>query len=123
MLHGAAVEVRDDRIFEGVWNGGFADGAFDSSSVFCGTGLVLERDGVKLVPPFDLHIGAIYVTPDDGRPMQSASNSLLCWLTKNRHTLEGAYYFNRFIRIIQSGITPYLPELQLGYGASVGVVY
>ena len=123
--HGANVEIRNDRIFEGVWDGDFKKGEFDRSSVFTGTGLVVRNEEVALIPPIDFTLGYIYVSPPNDFGEVHASNSLLCWLQQTGHQLHPAYadYYADFIRIAQQGASDTLPTLPLSGGAEVGVVY
>ena len=125
IFHGAHVEIRPDRIFEGVWDGDFSEGEFDRSSVFTGTGLIVRNQEVALIPPIDFTLGYIYVSTPNERGEVHASNSLLCWLQQSGHELHPAYadYYADFIRIAQKGWSDSLPTLPLASGAEVGVVY
>ena len=49
VAHGWAVECRDDWLVEGVWDGDFTDGRFDTSDHFFGSGLRIEDDRLYFV--------------------------------------------------------------------------
>ena len=49
LLHGAWVEVRDNFFVEGVWNGEFSDGGFDTADSFFGSGAVIRPGQIVFV--------------------------------------------------------------------------
>lgn len=49
LLHGAWVEVRDNFFVEGVWNGEFGDGGFDTADSFFGSGAVIRSGQIVFV--------------------------------------------------------------------------
>ena len=50
ILHGPRVEVGTDFVVEGVWDRSFADGDFDRSANFFGSGIRVRGDELWLVP-------------------------------------------------------------------------
>lgn len=123
VYHGEDVVVQRDRVFEGVWDGPFEAGRFEESAAFCGTGLVVLDGDVHLVPPFHPQ-ERIYYSHDLYPKRRCASNSLLCWLTQTRETLDVDWpdYYADLLQILQQGHTPSLPALRLTGGKSVHLV-
>lgn len=124
VLHGSGVIVRADRLFEGVWDGDFAEGRFVEATVFTGSGIRLQADSVELIPSLDFQNACVFVNPDSSDDEQCASNSLLCWLTQTGNALDptwGDYYID-LVRVFSVGIVDELPTLRLKDGARVGVV-
>ena len=123
VFHGEDVEVRRDRLFEGVWDGPFEEGEFDQSGAFCGSGLVVAGDDVHLIPPFHPQ-ERIYYSGDLYRDRRCASNSLLCWLTRTGETLDLAWpdYYADLLQILKQGHTPALPSIRLTGGRAVQLV-
>ena len=126
---GNSVEVRKDRLFEGAWDGDFEEGAFDLSSAFFGSGLVLGEDEVVLVPTTG-NRERIFVTADGNSTVQCASNSLLCWLTQMGEQLDPDwpdYYIelckaNALCPIDADNLSQALPTLRLDKGRKLGIV-
>ena len=122
--HGSAVEVRDDRIFEGVWNGRFEAGNFHTATAFSGSGLIVEGDRVTVVPTSFLTEG-VFITADPFAEQPCASNSLLCWTQRTGTQLDPSHstYFADFVEVMRAGWQPELPTLPLASGLQVGYVY
>jgi len=126
---GNSVEVRKDRLFEGAWDGDFEEGAFDLSSAFFGSGLVIRDDEVVLVPTTG-NRERIFVTADCNSTVQCASNSLLCWLTQTGEQLDPDwpdYYVelckaNALCPIDADNLLQALPTLRLDKGRELGIV-
>lgn len=123
VYHGEDVVVQRDRLFEGIWDGPFSEAQFDTSSAFCGTGLVVEGDEVQLIPPFHPQ-ERIYYSGDLYRNRRCASNSLLCWLTQTGETLDLAWpdYYADMLQILKQGHTPSLPSIRLTGGRALHLV-
>ena len=123
VLCGSGVEVREDRLFEGVWDGDFEEGAFDHSAAFFGSGLVLRGKEVVLVPTVG-NYERIYVTADSNSAAQCASNSLLCWLTQRGEKLDSNRpdYYTDLCQINGKGHMQTLPYLELSNAGKVGLV-
>ena len=83
VVHGPAVECRDSWMVEGVWDGEFRDGAFDSSDHFFGSGLRLEEDRVSFVASTGLGDRLLW-TAHKGRVVVSNSLPLLLATTGAR---------------------------------------
>ena len=117
--HGAQVEVWEDRFFEGVWDGEFAEAGFDAAEHPCGSGAVIRGDEVVLVPPFHPQ-ERIYVSEQ----RQEASNSLHCFLSVTGATLhpEVPSYSGLFLDALRGGAARALPELPLADGRSVALL-
>ncbi len=123
VFHGDAVEVREDRFFEGVWDGDFEKGEFQHAPAFCGSGVVLKGHDVVLVPTF-VPNERIYVTKNDQCNHQCASNSLLCWLTQTGKSLDSDWpdYYADLVEMVGKGHTDSLPEIRLANEGVVGAV-
>ena len=123
VYHGIDVEVRDDRVFEGVWEGSFEAGAFDEAAAFCGTGFVTAGSELHLIPPFHPQ-ERIYYSHDLYPTKRCASNSLLCWLTLTGEQLDLDWpdYYMDFLYILRAGHTSELPSIQLSGGKRLYLV-
>ena len=124
VLHGTGVVVREDRLFEGVWDGDFAAGRFVEATMFTGSGIRLKDEAVELIPSLDFQNACVFLTADASDEVQQASNSLLCWLTQTGHELDptwGDYYID-LIRVFSVGIVDELPVLQLKDDARIAVI-
>jgi hypothetical protein len=71
--HGRAVEARSGFFVEGIWNGGFARGAFDRCESFFGSGAVLRGPDIVFVPS-SATVDYLYYLVDGSRLL--CSNSL-----------------------------------------------
>jgi hypothetical protein len=80
---GSSVEVASDFLVAGVWDGRFADGRFDTTECFFGTGLVTRSGSVVLVPSAAL-TDAVYYRELGARIVAANSLSLLLAATGDR---------------------------------------
>lgn len=51
VLSGKKVECQDRFFVSGVWDGSFSDGRFDRARFFCGSGMIVEDDGLRCCTP------------------------------------------------------------------------
>jgi hypothetical protein len=121
--HGKSVEIRNDRIFEGAWDGSFEVGDFHLSSALCGSGLIIQNDEVILIPPFHPQ-ERIFTTSEPGNLLRQASNSLHCWLQMAGYTLDSKWpdYHIDLLKILRLGHVPFLPCLRLSNGKSLAII-
>lgn len=56
VVHGAWIETRGDRFFEGAWNGDFKAGDFDRSETFAGSGGLFRKGQLVFSPPTDTYM-------------------------------------------------------------------
>ncbi len=85
LLHGKDVEVGPTWAVEGVWDGPFADGEFERSLVFFGTGLKLLNNGVVFATSRDC-IGRLFYCEIGAE--RFVSNSLLLLLARTGARLD-----------------------------------
>jgi hypothetical protein len=102
--HGAWIETRHDRFFEGVWDGDFGDGGFDRTSAFAGSGAVAGRSEITFVASMN-RFEWLYVLRDGDRLL--VSNSLVFALVEAGDAPDPAhpYYYRDILGIFRNGVT------------------
>jgi hypothetical protein len=115
VLHGPWVETRDDRFFEGAWDGPFAEGAFDDAVSFLGSGGRLAGDRVVFTGPTH-KMDRIQSVEADGTLY--FSNSLVLLLTRAGEDLDLAYpnYFFDYLNYFRKGMSIRVKPLPLRSG-------
>lgn len=88
---GRGVERGDDHIFEGVWDGPFAEGRFDRTDLAFGSGARFGPDGVVFVPPKHCW-DHLYVLHDRKRRVTLVSNSLNFVLAQVGVRIPGRFF-------------------------------
>jgi hypothetical protein len=102
--HGPWIEARDDRFFEGAWEGDFAEGRFDEAAAFTGSGGIARGPDVTFVGSMNLHDWLYVVRADDELVV---SNSLVFALveTDDAPDLSYPYYYGDILAIYRAGTT------------------
>jgi hypothetical protein len=101
---GPWVETRDDRFFEGVWDGDFAGGRFDEALSFVGTGCVAGASEVSFAGSMNLSDWMYAVHTGDDLVI---SNSLVFALVESDDAPDPAYpyYYGDMLAIFQAGVS------------------
>ena len=112
VLHGPWVETRDDRFFEGAWDGQFAEGAFDEAVSFLGSGGRLVGERVVFAGPTHKMDRIQSVKVGDALYF---SNSLVLLLTRAGEDLDLGYanYFFDYLNYFRKGIGLKIKPLRL----------
>ncbi|CAN5847649.1 hypothetical protein BH23GEM7_BH23GEM7_08000 [soil metagenome] len=110
VLHGSAVEIADDWIVEGVWDGEFAPGEFHRSDHFFGSGIRIDGDDVHFVPSSAL-VDRLLYAEQDGQLI--VSNSLPLLLAGVGARLDPAHHYREESRAILQGIRDYNREFRV----------
>ena len=112
VLHGPWVETRDDRFFEGAWDGQFAEGAFDEAVSFLGSGGRLVGERVVFAGPTHKMDRVQSVKVGDALYF---SNSLVLLLTRAGEDLDLGYanYFFDYLNFFRKGIGLKIKPLRL----------
>ena len=120
VYHGPWVETREDRFFEGGWDGDFEAGDFDEAETFIGTGARLTEAGVLFAAPTDLLCGLFSLRRGEEAWF---SNSFTNLLVRVNDRPDPAYsdYINDFIHARIWGIRPYRRTLPTGQGNRVSI--
>jgi glycosyltransferase involved in cell wall biosynthesis len=112
---GTAVEWSDNFVFEGSWDGEFAEAAFDHSDFVFGSGARIEPTRITFVPPKHV-VEALYVLVDRHAGTSSVSNSLCFLLKRGNIDLDGAFFGKLSTRLNEAindatakGIDQYTP--------------
>ncbi len=115
VVHGPWVETRDDRFFEGVWDGAFAGGAFDDAVSFLGSGGRLAVDRVVFAGPTHKMDRIQSVAVGDSLYI---SNSLALLLTRAGEDLDLTYpnYFFDYLNYFRRGISVTVKPIRLRSG-------
>ncbi len=118
VLHGPWVETREDRFFEGAWDGPFPDGAFDDALALMGSGGRIDGDRIVFAGPShkmdriqSLLAGeTLYV-----------SNSFPLLLARTGEELDLSYpnYFFDYLRYFRAGIRITVKPVRLRSGNHV----
>ncbi|NWN90427.1 hypothetical protein HLV39_02795 [Marinobacter adhaerens] len=104
VFHGADVEVTDNFIVEGVWEGAFELGDFHCAEHFFGSGLISKDNSVWLVPSSAL-VDKLFFCEDD--QYFYASNSLICLLAYLDAELDPENNYKKQSDSIMSGVDHY----------------
>lgn len=104
LFHGAEVELADNFIVEGVWEGDFKRGEFHLAEHFFGSGLSVQEDGIWLVPSTGL-VDRIFFCKDDESFF--ASNSLVCLLAYLDAELDASHNYKKQSDNILAGVDSY----------------
>ncbi|PCM45665.1 hypothetical protein [Marinobacter sp. ANT_B65] len=104
IFHGADVEVADNFIVEGVWEGDFKLGKFHSAETFFGSGVSINKDGIWIVPSTGL-VDRVFFCEDENNYF--ASNSLVCFLAYLGADLDNAHNYKKQSDNILMGVDDY----------------
>ncbi|MFC1783131.1 hypothetical protein ACFL02_06055 [Planctomycetota bacterium] len=121
ILHGPWVEFRERFFVEGVWDGSFADGDFNESTSFMGSGGKISNGKVTFVAPCHTIERLIWVRRDN---FLFVSNSLTFALKKSGLRLDIDYipYISDFASISR-GIKKYTRNIPTLDGVNLNLVY
>lgn len=121
VTHGKWVEIQDNFFVEGIWDGDFAEGSFDRTSNFFGSGAVLRPGGIVFVPSCAT-TDYLYYQVTDARV--TVSNSLPCLLSDLGDLLDPANNdYWRDCESITDGIDAYQPTIKTQRGAVQRLLY
>jgi hypothetical protein len=115
ILHGPWVETREDRFFEGAWDGSFQAGAFDDAVTFAGSGGRLDGEQMLFAAPTHKLDRLQSVLTGDTLYF---SNSLVLLLTRAGEEIDLRYpnYFFDYLRYFQAGIRIKVKPIRLRSG-------
>ncbi|HWG35343.1 MAG TPA: hypothetical protein VN650_14335 [Gemmatimonadaceae bacterium] len=115
VAHGDLVEIRGSWFVEGVWDGDFAEGAFDTTDCFFGSGGVARGDSVVFVSSASTTDYLYYATSDS---RTFVANSLPLLLAARGDRLDPKYSGYRAInRSIVTGIRQFSREIPTRCGS------
>jgi hypothetical protein len=107
ILHGPAVECRDEWMVEGIWDGEFARGEFHRSEHFFGSGIRVEGDRVYCVPSSALVDRLFYCVRKE---TTLVSNSLIALLAFTGSKLDSRHDYKAESFTILEGLERYRHE-------------
>jgi len=110
IVHGPAVECRDEWMVEGVWDNNFEQGNFHRSEHFFGSGLKVEGESVYFVTSSAATDRLIY---SEFRGKLLVSNSLIMLLAASGATLDENHDYHSEIFSIKEGIDSYKKEFTI----------
>lgn len=115
VLHGPWVETREDRFFEGAWDGPFQGGAFDDAVTFLGSGGRIDGERVIFAAPTHKLDRIQSVVAGD---TLYVSNSLVLLLTRAGEEIDIRYpdYFFDYLRYFRAGIRMKVKPIRLRSG-------
>lgn len=115
VVHGEYVEIGDDFIIEGVWNGEFAEGSFGETDCIFGSGLI-ARDGEIIVVSSVATTDSIYY--QEAEDSLTVANSLPLLLAVINDRLDPAFLeYDKIINSTLLGIYRYQSEFPTVNGA------
>jgi len=102
--HGPWIETRDDRFFEGAWEGDFAEGRFDEAAAFTGSGGIARASELTFVGSMNRFEWLYSVRVGDELLI---SNSLVFALVESGDAPDLAYpyYYADLLAIFRAGVT------------------
>ena len=120
VFHGPWVETREDRFFEGAWDGDFGDGNFDRAENFIGTGARVTDEGLLFAAPTELLSGVFSLRAGDEAWF---SNSFANLLVQTGDSPDPGYtdYAHDFIHSRAWGIRPYHRTFPTANGNRVSI--
>jgi hypothetical protein len=110
VFHGSAVELHDEWMVEGVWDGDFDRGDFHRSENFFGSGIRIEDDRVYFVASSALVDRLFYCFH---REKMLISNSLILLLAFTGARLNRNHNYRAECRSILKGIKGYTKEFTI----------
>ncbi len=110
---GKDIEVGDDFIVEGVWDGPFQDGGFHHANHFFGSGLRIEREAVYVVPSHGL-VDRVVIAKRGS--LSFASNSFALLLAGIGDGLDPERDYRDSCRAIIAGVRSYDPRIPTEHG-------
>ena len=118
--HGAWVETREDRFFEAVWNGDFAEGRIDDATTLAGSGAWLDGDRLVFTTTTDVDTFLYSIELDD---RLIVSNSLVFAMCRAGTGPDPRYpdYLYEFYRFRRLGITRRPRRIPLSNGRKMSL--
>ncbi|MEP7367106.1 MAG: hypothetical protein ABI972_27925 [Acidobacteriota bacterium] len=115
VLHGPWVETREDRFFEGAWDGPFQAGAFDDAATYVGSGGRIDGGRMLFAAPTHKLDRIQSVVSGDTLYF---SNSLVLLLTRAGEEIDLRYsnYFFDYLRYFRAGIRMKVKPIRLRSG-------
>ncbi len=117
VLHGPWVETREDRFFEGAWDGSFQAGAFDDAVTFVGSGGRIDGDRMLFAAPTHKLDRIQSVVAGDTLYF---SNSMVLLLARAGEEIDIGHpgYFFDYLRYFRAGIRIKVKPIRLRSGNS-----
>jgi hypothetical protein len=112
VMHGSAVECRDEWMVEGVWDGGFEHGNFHCSENFFGSGIRIDGDAIYFVASSGL-VDRLFYCSHRGKLV--ISNSLILLLAFTGSNLDNNHNYKIESNAILKGIEDYTKEFIIIY--------
>jgi hypothetical protein len=104
VIHGAAVECRDQWLVEGIWDGPFDQADFRHSASFFGSGIRIDGDQIYFVPSSALLDRLLYYV-HAGRLV--VSNSLVLLMSVSGASMDGGHNYHKESNAVLKGIHTY----------------
>jgi len=119
--HGSWVETAEGCFFEGIWNGGFTDGAFLEASMCLGSGGRTAPEAVHFAGvSHSLERLHLFETPDE----VLLSNSLAFILTESGNDLATSYrFYDRDLMSFVKGLHALTDTIPTASGQAIRLVY
>lgn len=108
--YGQDVEVGDNFLVEGVWEGNFGEQEYDTSNHFFGSGLKLSNDKVIVSPSTGL-VDRIFI--GESGEKYYISNSLIEILARTKSKLLADHNYKIQTNTIRNGIKNYTPDFPI----------
>ena len=108
--YGQDVEVGDNFLVEGIWEGNFGEQGYDTSSHFFGSGLKLSNDRLIVVPSTSL-VDRIFIGESKGK--YYISNSLIEILAQTKSKLVPDHNYKIQTNTIRNGIKNYTTDFPI----------
>jgi hypothetical protein len=90
--HGKWVETREDRFFEGAWNGSFEQGDFDLAETMAGSGGLIRDGRLTFSPPTDMYMWLVTIRAPN-RLLVSNSLVFALKIAADKPAISYPYYF------------------------------
>jgi hypothetical protein len=110
VLHGRAVECRDEWLVEGIWDGEFSRGEFHRSEHFFGSGLRVDGERLYCVPSSALVDRLFYCRHEQTLVV---SNSVIAMLAFTHSQLDRSHDYNVECASILQGLAKYQKEFTI----------
>jgi hypothetical protein len=110
VLHGHAVECREQWLVEGIWDGEFASGEFHRSEHFFGSGIRVDGERLYCVASSALVDRLFYCKQEQ---TMIVSNSLIALLAFTRSQLDRSHDYNVECASILQGLEKYQKEFTI----------
>ncbi|RBW49718.1 hypothetical protein [Marinobacter sp. F3R11] len=116
--YGQDVEVGDNFLVEGVWEGNFEEQGFDTSNHFFGSGLKLSNDKLVVSPSTGL-VDRIFI--GESKDKYYISNSLIEILAITKSKLLDDHNYKLQTNTIRDGVRQYTPDFPISSQVITGL--